>query len=99
MRELNARLRASGMTDDDARQLPGHLDDTMLAAADISTWMTDAGGFDVLPGLIGADGLPTRIWPNGRPSSAVQASRSELWLWKTSSTPSRSSAVDGHTGG
>jgi hypothetical protein len=57
MRELNARLRVSGMTDDDARQLPVHLDGDMLAAADISTWMTDAGGLDVLPGLIGADGL------------------------------------------
>lgn len=57
MRELNARLRVSGMTDEDARQLPVHLDGIMLAAADISTWMTDAGSFDVLPGLIGADGL------------------------------------------
>ncbi|MGH3471281.1 MAG: hypothetical protein ACRDPG_04440 [Nocardioidaceae bacterium] len=28
----------------------------MLAAADISTSMTDAGGFDILPGLIGPDG-------------------------------------------
>lgn len=57
MRELNARLRVSGMTDDDARQLPVQLDGNMLASADISTWMTDAGGFDVLPGLVGADGL------------------------------------------
>ncbi len=57
MRELNARLRVNGMTDHDARQLPVHLDGNMLAAVDISTWMTDAGGFDVLPGLIGADGL------------------------------------------
>jgi len=48
MRELNARLRVSGMSDDDARQLPIQLDGTMLASADISTWMTDAGGFDVL---------------------------------------------------
>lgn len=56
MRELNARLRVSGMSDDDARQLPIQLDGTMLASADISTW-TDAGGFDVLPGLVGADGL------------------------------------------
>jgi len=57
MRELNARLRVSGMSNDDARQLPVQLDGNMLASADISTWMTDAGGFDVLPGLIGADGL------------------------------------------
>ncbi len=57
MRELNARLRVSGMSDDDARQLPVQLDGNMLASPDISTWMTDAGGFDVLPGLVGADGL------------------------------------------
>lgn len=56
MRELNARLRVGGMSDDEARQLPLQLDASMLAAADISTWMTDAGGFDVLPGLVGADG-------------------------------------------
>jgi len=57
MCELNARLRVSGMSDDDARQLPVQLDGKMLTSADISTWMTDAGGFDVLPGLVGADGL------------------------------------------
>jgi hypothetical protein len=56
MRELNARLRVEGMTDDEARQLPVQLDGVMLAGADISTWMTDAGGFDVLPGLFAADG-------------------------------------------
>jgi hypothetical protein len=32
------------------------IDGQMLAMADISTWMTDAGGFDVLPGLVAADG-------------------------------------------
>lgn len=56
LRELNARLRVIGMTDEEARRLPVQLDASMLAAADISTWMTDAGAFDVLPGLIGADG-------------------------------------------
>jgi hypothetical protein len=56
LRELHARLRVAGMTDDEARSLPVQLDGAMLAAADISTWMTDAGGFDVLPGLFAADG-------------------------------------------
>ncbi|MBV9004062.1 MAG: hypothetical protein JO181_05330 [Solirubrobacterales bacterium] len=56
MRELNARLRVHGMTDDEARQLPVQLDGKMLASAEISTWMTDAGGLDVLSGLTGADG-------------------------------------------
>ncbi len=44
------------MTDDEARLLPVQIDGAMLASADISTWMTDAGGFDVLPGLLAADG-------------------------------------------
>jgi len=56
MRELNARLRIEGMSDEEARTLPVPLDAAMLAGADISTWMTDAGGFDVLPGLFAADG-------------------------------------------
>ena len=44
------------MTDEEARSLPVQLDADMLASADISTWMTDAGGFDVLAGLADADG-------------------------------------------
>jgi hypothetical protein len=51
LRDLNARLRVSGMSDEEARRLPVQLDGHMLAAADISTWMTDAGAFDVLSGL------------------------------------------------
>jgi hypothetical protein len=56
MRELNARLRVHGMTDEEARKLPVQLDGTMLTGAEISTWMTDAGGFDVLSGLASDDG-------------------------------------------
>jgi hypothetical protein len=56
MRELNARLRVAGMADAEAALLPVQIDGRMLASADISTWMTDAGGFDVLPGLAGQDG-------------------------------------------
>ncbi|MGH9304533.1 MAG: hypothetical protein ACRDZ5_09000 [Acidimicrobiales bacterium] len=40
LRELNARLRVAGMSEDEARRLPVQLDGEMLAAADISTWMT-----------------------------------------------------------
>jgi hypothetical protein len=36
--------------------LPVQLDGDMLASTEISTWMTDAGGFDVLPGLAGPNG-------------------------------------------
>jgi hypothetical protein len=56
LRELNARLRVGGMSDAEARLLPVQIDVHMLASTDISTWMTDAGGFDVLAGLVAADG-------------------------------------------
>ncbi len=56
LRELRARLRVEGMTDEEAAQLPVQIDATTLQAAGMSTWMTDAGGFDVLAGLEAADG-------------------------------------------
>ena len=43
------------MSDDEACLLPVKLGGHMLERADISTWMTDAGGFDVPPGLMAAD--------------------------------------------
>lgn len=46
-REMNARLRIGGMTDDEARQLPAHLTETLRSFGS-STWMTDAGPIDVL---------------------------------------------------
>jgi hypothetical protein len=56
LRELNARLRVAGMTDEEARQLPVQLDAMTLGRAGMTTWMTDAGPFDVLAGLAAADG-------------------------------------------
>jgi predicted nucleotidyltransferase len=56
LRELNARLRVGGMTDAEARLLPVQIDGTALDMAGMSTWMTDAGPFDVLAGLEAADG-------------------------------------------
>lgn len=56
LRELNARLRVAGMTDADAAALPVQIDPVTLEAAGMSTWMTDAGPFDVLAGLEDADG-------------------------------------------
>ena len=56
LRELHARLRVAGMTDDEARALPVQVDATSLDLAGMSTWMTDAGGFDILAGLEAADG-------------------------------------------
>lgn len=54
--ELNARLRVGGMTDAEARLLPVQLDAAALEAAGMSTWMTDAGPFDMLAGLEAPDG-------------------------------------------
>lgn len=51
MRELNARLRVTGMTDEEATALPVQIDGATLADLSVSTWMTDAGPFDVLAGL------------------------------------------------
>ncbi len=56
LRELHARLRVGGMTDAEARALPVQIDATLLDLAGMSTWMTDAGPFDVLAGLEAADG-------------------------------------------
>ena len=56
LRELDARLRVGGLSDEEARQLPMQLDVTTLETAGMTTWMTDAGPFDVLAGLEAADG-------------------------------------------
>jgi hypothetical protein len=56
LRELHARLRVAGMTDAEARALPVRIDATTLDMAGMSTWMTDAGPFDVLAGLESPDG-------------------------------------------
>jgi hypothetical protein len=56
LRELHARLRVAGMTDAEAQLLPMQIDRTSLDRAGISTWMTDAGPFDVLAGLEAPDG-------------------------------------------
>lgn len=48
MRDLNARLRVGGLTDEESQQLPVRLDADALQAMQVSTWRTDAGDFDVL---------------------------------------------------
>jgi hypothetical protein len=48
LRDLAARLRVGGMTDDDARRLPVTIDRATLRSFGSSTWMTDAGPIDVL---------------------------------------------------
>lgn len=56
MRELGARLRAEGLSDEEAKTLPLRLDGATLAANEISTWRTDAGDFDVLTNIPARDG-------------------------------------------
>jgi len=56
MRELNARLRVARMTDTEAKLLPVQIDGPTLSDLSITTWMTDAGPFDVLAGLESPDG-------------------------------------------
>jgi hypothetical protein len=48
-RELDARLRVAGMSDEEARQLPVTLDASTLCSFGSSTWTTDAEPIDVLP--------------------------------------------------
>jgi hypothetical protein len=56
LKQLGGRLRVPGLSDDEAKQLPVEIDATMLDMAGVTTWMTDAGPFDVLAGLATSDG-------------------------------------------
>jgi hypothetical protein len=51
MRELNARLRAEGLSDEEASALPIKLDGSFLKDKEIAAWRTDAGDFDVMVNL------------------------------------------------
>lgn len=51
LKELDARLRVGGMSDDEARRLPVTLDAATLRAFGSSTWMTDGGPLDILRDL------------------------------------------------
>jgi hypothetical protein len=56
MRDLGARLRVEGLTDEQAKALPFPVDGDSLARQEISTWTTDAGWFDVLTNIPARDG-------------------------------------------
>ncbi len=51
LRELGARLRVAGMTDEEARRLPVVIDAETVRAFGSATWTTDAGPLDVLRSL------------------------------------------------
>jgi hypothetical protein len=55
LRELGARLRVGGLTDEEARLLPVTVDAVTLRSFGSSTWTTDAGPVDVL-GELAASG-------------------------------------------
>lgn len=56
MRELNARLRVGGLSDEEATALRTPVDADLLGRMEISTWRTDAGEFDVLTDIPAVDG-------------------------------------------
>lgn len=60
MRELGARLRVEGLTDEDAALLPVQITAETLVRMEISTWQTDAGAFDVLVDMPASDGRRLR---------------------------------------
>ena len=59
MRELNARLRVEGLSDEEAAELPVQIDALTLSRTEISTWRTDAGDIDLLVDISGKGG---RLW-------------------------------------
>ena len=59
LRELGARLRVGGMSDEAARKLPVIVDAATLRSFVSSTWSTDAGPADVLGDLPAAGGRRT----------------------------------------
>ena len=56
MRELNARIRVGGLSDDEAAALPVQLDGLTISRSQISTWSTDAGYLDVLVDMVNRQG-------------------------------------------
>jgi hypothetical protein len=57
MRELNARPRVEGLSDEEPAELPVTIDSLTLSRTDISTWRTDAGDIDLLVNISGSEGL------------------------------------------
>jgi hypothetical protein len=56
LRDLGARMRVKGLSDEEARALPVPLDGAWLRDREVSSCRTDAGDFDVLTSLPGRDG-------------------------------------------
>ena len=51
MRDLHARLRVEGLSDEEAALLPVQITGSTLVRMEVSTWRTDGGDLDVLAGI------------------------------------------------
>lgn len=71
LQELGARLRAEGLSDEEARALPSIVEREMIGRMEILTLQTDAGPLDVLTDMPGRDGRRYR-YEDLRPD-AIQA--------------------------
>jgi hypothetical protein len=60
LKELNARLRVTGLSDEEAAALPVQIDAILNQQTDFSNWRTDAGDLDVMKAMPGPDGAPRR---------------------------------------
>ncbi|MHB8294869.1 MAG: hypothetical protein ACYDH5_09665 [Acidimicrobiales bacterium] len=60
LRELNARLRVSGLSDEESAALPIQIDAILDQQTEFSNWRTDAGDLDVMKAIPGPDGTPRR---------------------------------------
>ena len=56
MRDLHARLRVEGLTDEEAALLPVQVTGSTLVRMELSTWRTDGGDLDVLADIPDRDG-------------------------------------------
>jgi hypothetical protein len=97
LRELGARLRVGGLTDDEACALPVTVDAATLRSFVSSTWMTDAGPIDVLGDLpvAGGDARTTR-WSSGQSPDRSTASSSTSHR-STTSSPARNTPIGTRT--
>ena len=60
LRELNARLRVSGLSDEESAALPIQVDAILNQQTDFSNWRTDAGDLDVMKAIPDHDGAARR---------------------------------------
>ena len=60
MRDLHARLRVEGLSDEESAKLPVQVTGSSLVRLEISTWRTDAGDLDILAAIPDRDGRHMR---------------------------------------